>query len=86
VVFQTDYDKIKLKKIKLIMTKSNLKKSVMTSFQWRHRNYVTKKRHQTYVTKFFNFRPLPIEISGYASVISCTSARMAPNGIRTLLF
>jgi len=37
------------------------------SFQWRHRIYVTEKRHQTKVTRFFNFGPLPIKISGYVS-------------------
>jgi len=37
----------------------------MTSFQYRY--YVTEKRHQTYVTRFFHFRRLPIKISGYAS-------------------
>jgi len=50
------------------MTKSNFKKSVITSFQGRHRYYVTEKRHQTNVTTFFHFGPLPIKISGYASV------------------
>jgi len=39
----------------------------MTSFQWRHRNYITEKRHLTKATGFFNFAPLPIKISGYAS-------------------
>jgi len=33
VVFQADYDKIKVQKI------------VMTSFQWRHHHYITEKRH-----------------------------------------
>jgi len=56
---------------KLIMTKSNLKKSVMTSFQWRHRNYVTEIRHQNKDIRFFNFGPLPIKISGYASGHYC---------------
>jgi len=36
-----------------------LQNIVMTSF--------TKKRHQNKVTKFFQFGPLPIKISGYAS-------------------
>jgi len=40
VVFEADYDKIKLQNI------------VMTSFQWRH-YYVTEKRHQNNVTKIF---------------------------------
>jgi len=42
------------------MTKSNFKKSDMTSFQFHH-NYVatenTEKRHQNSVTKFFHFAP-----------------------------
>jgi len=33
VFFQTDYDEIELKKI------------VMTLFQWRHHHYVSEKRH-----------------------------------------
>jgi len=37
----------------------------MTSFQWRHRYYVTEKYHQTNVTKIFYFGPLPIKTSGY---------------------
>jgi len=49
------------------MTKSNIKKSVMTSFQWRHRYYVTEKRYQTDVTIFFYFGPLPFKNSGYTS-------------------
>jgi len=56
VFFQTNYDEIELTK------------SAITSFQWRHRYYVTEKRHQTYVTKFFHFGPLPIKIFGYAIV------------------
>jgi len=34
------------------MTKSKFKKPVMTSFQWRHRYYVTEKRQQSNVIKF----------------------------------
>jgi len=30
---------------KLVMTKLNLKRSVVTSFQWRRRYHVTGKRH-----------------------------------------
>jgi len=41
VAFKADYDEIKLKNI------------VMTSFQWPHHHYVTKKRHQNNVTNFF---------------------------------
>jgi len=41
VIFKADYDKIELQNI------------VMTSFQWRHHHYVTKKRHQNNVTKIF---------------------------------
>jgi len=26
----------------------------MTSFQWRHHHYVTEKRHQNNITKFFS--------------------------------
>jgi len=55
---------------KLIMTKSNLKKLVMTSFQLHHCYYVTKKRFQVKVARFFHFRSLPIKISGYASSVS----------------
>jgi len=39
------------------MTKTNFKKSVMTSFQCRHHNYVIEKCHQT--SEFFLFRPVP---------------------------
>jgi len=54
----------------LIMTKSNFKKSVMTSFQWHLHNYVIEKRHQNNVTRFFHFVPLfGIKIFGYASLI-----------------
>jgi len=41
VVFEADYDKIKLQNI------------IMTSFQWRHCHYITEKRHQNNVTNFF---------------------------------
>jgi len=34
----------------------------VTSLLLRHQN-----RHQTNVTRFFNFGPLPIKISGYAN-------------------
>jgi len=47
VVFQTNSDEIEFKK------------SVMTSFHWRHHNCSTEKRHQN------NFPP--IKLSGYAS-------------------
>jgi len=69
-----DFSDLKLRDLgklcffKLIMTKSNLKNSVMTSFKQRHHNHVTEKRHQTKVTRFFNFGALPIKISGYANV------------------
>jgi len=49
------------------MTKSNFKKSVMTSFKWRHGHYVTEKRHQK-TSQFFPFWATPIKIFGYASV------------------
>jgi len=55
VLFQTSYEKL------------NFKKPVMMSFQLRHHSYDTEKCHQTNVTRFFNLRPLPIKISGYAS-------------------
>jgi len=51
------------------MTKSNFKKSVMSSFQWRDRYCDTKKRHKTNIKRFFNFGPLLIKVSDYASVI-----------------
>jgi len=54
-VFLTDYDEIKLKK------------TIITSFQWRHRHYVTEKCDLSNVTSFFHFGPLPIKISGYVS-------------------
>jgi len=48
VIFSFGYLKLrdlaKLWFLKLIMTKSNLKKTV-TSFRGRHRNYVTEKHH-----------------------------------------
>jgi len=37
------------------MKKSNFKKSVMTSLQWRCHNYVTEKRHENNITIFFLF-------------------------------
>jgi len=39
------------------MAKSNLKKSIITSFLWRHRYYVTEKRHQNSVTTFSILTP-----------------------------
>jgi len=45
-----------------MMTKLSFKKSVMPSFQWRHRYFVTEKRH-----KIFLFWGSPIKITGYAS-------------------
>jgi len=56
-------DLTKLCFFKLIMTKSNFKKPVMTSSLIRHR-----KRHQTNVTRFFHFEPFSIKISGYVNV------------------
>jgi len=47
VVFRADYDEIELQK------------PVMTSFQWRHRHYVTEKHHQNNVAKFFSFLAFP---------------------------
>jgi len=44
---------------KLIMTKSNFKKTVITSFQWRHRHYITEKRHQNNAQFFSNLPPSP---------------------------
>jgi len=61
VVFQiqTDYEEIELQNL------------VVTSFQGRHHNYITEKRHQIKVTNFFPFsspyQKKEIEISGYAS-------------------
>jgi len=52
-----------------IMTKLNFKKSIVTSFQWRHRYYITKEGHHTNVTRFFNFEPLLIKTSGYAGFV-----------------
>jgi len=49
------------------MKKSNFEKSVITSFQRCHRNYVTEKRHQTKATRFFNLSPLPVKFSCYAN-------------------
>jgi len=54
-------DLAKLCIFKLIMRKFNLKNQL-----WRH--YITDKRHETNVTKFFHFGPLIIKISGYAVV------------------
>jgi len=39
------------------MMKSNIEKSVVTSFQWHHPNCGTEKRHQNNVTKCFHFGP-----------------------------
>jgi len=50
-------DSPKLCSFKLIMTKSNFKKSVMTLFQWRHRYCVTERRHQTNVVRFYILGP-----------------------------
>jgi len=55
VVFEADYDKIELQNI------------VITTIQLRHCHYVTEKHHQNNVQKFFQFKPLPIKTSGYAS-------------------
>jgi len=55
VVFEVDYDEIKLQNI------------VMTSFQKRHHHYVTEKRHQSNVTKIFPIWASPNQISGCAS-------------------
>jgi len=52
VVFEADYDEIKLQII------------VMTSFQWRHRHCVTKNFTKITSQKFFQFGPLSIKISG----------------------
>jgi len=74
--FTFDFRNLKLRYLarivffKLVMTKWKFKKAVITSFQWHHRYYVTEKRHQTNVTRFFYFGPLPIKISGYASAIN----------------
>jgi len=53
----TDYDKIELQKISYDVI------SVMSLSLLHH-----KKRHQTNVTRFFYFGPLPIKISGYSNV------------------
>jgi len=50
---------------KLITTKSNFKKSVMTSFWWRYGYYVTEKRHKIFPI-CSPTPPPPIKISGYA--------------------
>jgi len=58
------------------MTKSNFKKSVMTSCQCHHQNCVTERRHPNYVTEklyqnsvtnVFPFWALSIKICSYAS-------------------
>jgi len=50
---------------KLIMTYSNFKKSVMTSFQSRHHHYVTKNVTKLTSQDFFHVSPLiPIKIIG----------------------
>jgi len=41
----------------------------MTSFSVTSTDYVTEKRHQNNVTKFFDLGPPPIKISGYTSVL-----------------
>jgi len=51
VFFQIDYDKIELNKTQLC----------------RHHNYVTEKRNQNNVTKYFHFAS-PIKIYDYASI------------------
>jgi len=53
VVFQADCDEIELQ---------NISYDVI-------RHYVSQMTHQKNVTKFFHFGPLPIKISGYASVV-----------------
>jgi len=52
-----DYGKIKLKKNSYDVTS-------VTSSLLRHQKY-----HQTNVTRFFTFGPLPIKISGYVSAL-----------------
>jgi len=56
VAFQTDYDKIEHKKINY------------DAISVTHCYYVIEKHHQTKVTRFFHFGPLPIKITGYANV------------------
>jgi len=66
-----DFDDLKLRDLAklwvfiLIVTKSNLQKSVISSFQWCRRYYVTEKCHQTNASRFSVLNP--IKISGYAS-------------------
>jgi len=64
-------DLAKLWFLKLIMTRSNFKKisyDVISVIRiYLVRNYVTEKRHQGKVTRFFNFGPLTIKVFGYAS-------------------
>jgi len=55
---------------KLIMTKSKLKKSDMTSFQWRHRYYVTQKCHLTKVRRFLILGPSQLKF--LATPATCT--------------
>jgi len=57
-------DLAKLWLSKLIMTKSNFKKSITVC---RHHNYVSEKRYQNNSTKFFLFGPLAIKTFGYAN-------------------
>jgi len=52
-------DLAKLWFFKLIMTKSNFKKSVMTLFRLLHFNYIIEIRQQNSVTKLFHFGPIP---------------------------
>jgi len=53
--FQTDFDEIEL-------SKNQLWRHFRTSSLLRH-----QKRHQTNITRFYCFGPLPMKISGYAS-------------------
>jgi len=55
VVFEANHDEIELRNI------------VMTSFQWHHHHYVTKKVTKIMSQKFFQCGPLLIKITGYAS-------------------
>jgi len=52
-----------------IMAKSNFKKTVMTSFQWRHCYYDTKNVTKLTSHNFSILGPLPIKISVYASAL-----------------
>jgi len=69
-------DLAKLWFFKLIITKSNFKKSLMTSFKGSYRYYFTEKRHQI-TSQFFPFWALPIKISGYASVAHHISQQLS---------